>query len=190
MNREQLVHAIRVACEIIESDSIIVIGSQSILGSFDEDDLPAEATASREVDMLPQSSTPEGQKELAELISGVAGEMSLFDDQHGFYLDGVDDTTAILPPGWQDRLVAFPHDGHRSVLTNARCIGWCLDPHDLCVAKLCAHREKDIRFVQTIIDAELVDAALVRSRLRSLPPLHAATVALAETFIRWPGGAV
>jgi hypothetical protein len=47
VNREQLEHAIRTACQIIQHDEIIVVGSQAILGTFDEDELPAEATASR-----------------------------------------------------------------------------------------------------------------------------------------------
>lgn len=52
MRREQLEHAIRTACQIIDQPEVIVVGSQSILGTYDEDQLPA-ATASREVDILP-----------------------------------------------------------------------------------------------------------------------------------------
>lgn len=43
MRRPELEHAIRAATEIIAVDSIIVIGSQAILGSFTEHELPAEA---------------------------------------------------------------------------------------------------------------------------------------------------
>ena len=39
------------------------------------------------------------------------------------------------------------------------------DKEDLCVAKLCAHREKDRNFVAALLDAGLVDPILIESRL-------------------------
>jgi hypothetical protein len=53
MNREQLEHAIRTACQIIDHAEVIVVGSQSILATYHEEELPPEATMSREVDVLP-----------------------------------------------------------------------------------------------------------------------------------------
>ena len=53
MRRDQLEHAIRTACQIIQADEVIVVGSQSILGTYREDELPAAATMSIEVDVLP-----------------------------------------------------------------------------------------------------------------------------------------
>jgi hypothetical protein len=53
MRRDQLEHAIQTACQIIERPEVIVVGSQAILGSFREDELPADATMSVEVDILP-----------------------------------------------------------------------------------------------------------------------------------------
>ena len=40
MRRDQLEHAIRTACQIIGRPEVIVVGSQSILGTFREDELP------------------------------------------------------------------------------------------------------------------------------------------------------
>ncbi len=37
MRRDQLEHAIRTACQIIGRPEVIVVGSQSILGTFRED---------------------------------------------------------------------------------------------------------------------------------------------------------
>lgn len=51
MNRSQLAHVLRAACRISEDKDVLVIGSQSILGTYDEDDLPREATASLEADI-------------------------------------------------------------------------------------------------------------------------------------------
>jgi hypothetical protein len=53
MRRDQLEHAIRTACQIIGRPEVIVVGSQSILGTFHEDQLPNAATMSVEVDILP-----------------------------------------------------------------------------------------------------------------------------------------
>jgi len=46
MRRDQLEHAIRTACQIIGAREVIVVGSQSILGTFTEEQLPAAATIS------------------------------------------------------------------------------------------------------------------------------------------------
>lgn len=105
MRRDQLEHAIRTACQIIGHPAVIIVGSQAILGSFGEDELPVEATMSVEVDVLPISDNNTVTAELADLIEAVAGEWSPFEEQHGFSIDGVDLDTAVLPAGWRDRLV-------------------------------------------------------------------------------------
>jgi len=56
---EQLEHVLRAASRITEDRGVLVIGSQSILGSLPEDQLPPEPTASMEVDFqLPPGMTP------------------------------------------------------------------------------------------------------------------------------------
>ena len=66
MRRDQLEHAIRTACQIIGHTEVIVVGSQSILGSVSEDLLPAEATMSIEVDILPIAENNEETARLAD----------------------------------------------------------------------------------------------------------------------------
>jgi hypothetical protein len=97
MRRDQFEHAIRTACQIIGHDAVVVVGSQSILGSFTEDELPAEATMSTEIDILPLGKDDTETARLADVIEGVAGEWSPFEEQHGFSIDGVDLDTAVLP---------------------------------------------------------------------------------------------
>lgn len=105
MRRDQLEHAIRAACQIIGRPEVIVLGSQAILGTFREDELPVRATMSGEVDILPIADSNEETKQLANDIEGVAGEFSPFEELHGFRIDGVDLNTSALPEGWRDRLV-------------------------------------------------------------------------------------
>jgi hypothetical protein len=105
MRRDQLEHAIRTACQIIGKPEVIVVGSQSILGTFREDQLPADATMSVEIDILPIADDNAETERLADLIESVAGEFSPFEELHGFSIDGVDLSTSAVPTGWRSRLV-------------------------------------------------------------------------------------
>jgi hypothetical protein len=68
MRRAQLEHAVRAACQIIDRREVIVVGSQAILGTYDEDQLPAGATRSVEIDILPIAADAEETGRLADLI--------------------------------------------------------------------------------------------------------------------------
>ena len=59
--------------------------------------------------------------------------------------------------------------------------GWCLDKEDLCVAKLCALREKDQNFVAALLDSGLADVAVITERLAAIPRHSLA----AERAIAW-----
>lgn len=134
MRRDQLEHAIRTACQIIGRSEVIVVGSQSILGTFREDQLPADATMSVEVDILPIADDDSETERLADLIEGVAGEFSSFEELHGFSIDGVDLSTSALPAGWRGRLVKVQNANTAAPDGESRFTGWCLDKEDLCVA--------------------------------------------------------
>ena len=71
-------------------------------------------------------------------VDAMIGEESQFHQTFAYYGQGVSLGTAVLGPGWQGGLVRF--DVSASVPAEARC----LDPHDLVLAKLAAHREKDL----------------------------------------------
>ncbi len=126
MRRDQREHAIRTACQIIAHPAVIVVGSQAILGSYDEQQLPPEATMSLEVDVLPLADNDTETARLADLIEGVAGEWSPFEQQHGFSIDGVDLATAILPAGWRDRLVKVQNANTAAPSGAPQFTGWCL----------------------------------------------------------------
>jgi len=168
MRRDQLEHAIRTACQIIDRSEVIVVGSQAILGTFREDALPADATMSVEVDILPIADGNDETARLADLIEGVAGEFSTFEELHGFSIDGVDLETSALPDRWRDRLVKVQNANTAAPAGRPQFTGWCLDKEDLCVAKLCAFREKDCNFVAALLEAGLVDAGVILERLLSV----------------------
>jgi len=184
MRRDQLEHAIRTACQIIERSEVIVVGSQSILGTFAEDQLPDDATMSIEIDILPIAEDNAETTRLADLIEGVAGEFSPFEELHGYSIDGVDLETSVLPDGWRDRLVKVQNTNTAAPSGDPQFTGWCLKPEDLCVAKLCALREKDQNFVAALLKAGLVDAGVVAGRLATVPPQHRVAIERALEWLR------
>jgi hypothetical protein len=184
MRREQLEHAIRTACQVIGGTDVIVVGSQAILGTFREDELPVEATMSIEVDILPIADDNEKTARLADLIEGVAGEFSSFEELHGFSIDGVDLETSILSEGWRDRLVIVQNANTATPSGVPMFTGWCLDKEDICVAKLCAFREKDRNFVASLLSAGLVDAETIIARLATVPPRHNESAERATSWLR------
>lgn len=157
MRRSELEHAIRAATEIIRQEAVFIIGSQAILGSFTEDELPSEATLSEEVDVAPMKD--DDAQSLTTELDAAIGEMSDFHETHGFHVQGVGRDTAVLPAGWTDRLVKV-----NNANTSNRT-GLCLEPHDLCVAKLIAGRVKDHQFVGALVEHGLVNRELIAERL-------------------------
>lgn len=169
MRRDQLEHAIRAACQITGLTEVIIVGSQAILGTYTDDQLPFYATRSVEVDVLPITDDTGEIARLADELEGAAGEFSPFEQLHGFSIDGVDLQTSALPDGWRDRLVKVQNENTAAPSGDPQFIGWCLDKEDLCVAKLCALREKDQNFVDALIAADLVDPQVIATRLAAVP---------------------
>ncbi|WP_370325095.1 DUF6036 family nucleotidyltransferase [Euzebya sp.] len=142
-----MAHLVRAAGAILDVNELLVIGSQSILGSFTEEQLPPPAILSIEADLLTRDGSPES----ADLIDGTIGELSPFHDTFGVYAQGVDRTTARLPSGWEDRLVRFERADTGGV------VAWCLEPHDLWVAKQLAGRPQDRTFCRAVLSHGLLD---------------------------------
>lgn len=183
MRRDQLEHAIRAACQITGQREVIIVGSQAILGTYPEYDLPLLATRSLEIDVLPIDDDNEETIRLADLIVGVAGEFSMFEQQHGFSIDGVDLTTSALPQDWRSRLVRVQNENTAAPSGAPQYIGWCLNPEDLCVAKLCAFREKDRNFVDALIANDLVKPAVIAARIQSVPEPYRSNIDRALAWI-------
>lgn len=165
MKRQELAHILRAACDITGDRDVLVIGSQSILGTFDEDDLPSEATASIEADI---AFLDDPDRIKADDVDGAIGEMSTFHQNNGVYAEGVHIETAVyLPPGWRDRLISW------SLRSSEPADPYFLDPHDLAISKLGAARGKDQTFVDALIRASLLELTVLRERCALLPDEHA-----------------
>ena len=161
MKRAEFDHAIRAAGSILGETEILIIGSQAIHGSI-SGDLPAEAQRSIEVDIV---AFDDADARKADLIDGSIGEASAFHATFGYYAEGVSETTAVLPAGWRDRLVRY-----ESPMTNG-VVAWCLDLHDLWLAKAVAGRPKDYEFCHALANEGLVSKDTLQTRLGRVPDL-------------------
>ncbi len=156
MTREELEHAIRAACDVAEDTEVYVFGSQAILGQYPE--APAELRQSAEADVVPKNSP-----DRSDVIDGALGELSQFHATYKYYVQGVSLTTAKLPDGWEVRCIQV-----RNANTN-NCTGWCLEAHDLALAKLAAFRDKDRDFVRVLLRESMVQWSELLERLPTLP---------------------
>jgi hypothetical protein len=158
LRREHLEHIIRAAADVAEDDEIVVVGSQAILASFP--DAPPALLASQEADVYPRN-----RPERAAAIDGNLGDGSAFHEAFGYYAHGVGPETAKAPEGWEDRLVAVRVEVERGRVVT----GWCMEAHDLVLAKCAARRDRDWRYAEDAIRAGLVDPAELLRRAPGLP---------------------
>jgi len=170
MRREQLEHLIRASAEVADDDEIVVVGSQAVVGQAA--DPPAAMLVSVEADVFPRK-----WPERAIIIDGAIGEGSPFHETFGYYAHGVGPETAKAPAGWEGRLVALRNANTRGAT------GWCLELHDLVLAKCVAGREKDWAYAESATAAGLVELAVLLRRTGELP-VGAARRAAVEDGLR------
>lgn len=133
MKRSELEHILRAAATIAGDFDVLVLGSQSILGSFTEHELPEKAHASIEADV---TFFDDYENDKSDLVDMHLGEDSQFHATFGYYAQGVNVEVATLPVGWQGRVVVLSSDE-----TNGAS-GHCLEPHDLVFAIAAIRRWK------------------------------------------------
>ncbi|WP_417218076.1 DUF6036 family nucleotidyltransferase [Arthrobacter sp.] len=150
---------------MLKVNHVIVVGSQAILATYAEDDLPAGASRSLELDVMLDTTDHMLAEAAADELTGTLGEYSPFNVENEIHVDGVDYTTCVLPAGWRDRLIrrptpAFPGDYE----------GWFLEKHDLGAAKLCAGREKNTEVVWSLLTINKLSGITLTERLRTCDP--------------------
>jgi hypothetical protein len=143
---------------------VVVIGSQAILATLP--DAPARTRASAEIDAYPANAREwealHG-REASEEVNANFGYLSQFHRTHGFYIDGVDETTATLPADWRDR----------QVLTSVDCYGRTVhavtpEVHDLAVSKLCRLDPNDREYVEALYADNALDLDVLRIRIAAV----------------------
>ena len=166
---EDLTRAVRAVARHFKTDTVYLIGSQAILASWP--DAPAATRMSVEFDAYPGNAAAWGARhpglEASEEINALFGFGSNFHVTFGFYIDGVDEQTAILPSDWKARAVRIViEDENRKITAIAPSVD------DLIVAKLARLDEKDKRFIAIWHQARPLDLRRILSLidLTSLDP--------------------
>lgn len=157
MRREEFDHTVRAAGSVLGENEVLVIGSQAV-HAWISGDLPPEAAMSVESDIV---AFDDQNGEKADLIDGSIGEASMFHQTFGYYAQGVSETSAVLPSGWRKRLVRY-----ETPTTNG-VVAWCLEAHDLWIAKAVAGRPKDVGFCRALLASNAVDANTLETRLKA-----------------------
>lgn len=173
MTREELEHLIRAAGDITQEREILVIGSQAVLATIRRPHAQV-LVRSAEGDLAFRDEA------LADKVDGSIGESSRFHEEFGYYAQGITLSAAVLPPGWEARLVPINNENTRGVT------GLCLEIHDLAISKLAAAREKDIEFVEALVEHRYVSRDELMARAASLPlsePRRARVMALVNRLV-------
>jgi len=166
-DRDGLLRAARSVAEQIEADRVIVVGSQAILLTWP--DAPMALKITPEIGLYPENNRDWEARnpgfEASEEISALFGEMSAFHQSFGFYLDGVDENTAQMPPDWMKRAATAEIDvyGRTAVII-------CPAIQDVVVSKLHRLAEKDVDFIRECVAAGHIEVASVLAGLRATKP--------------------
>ena len=152
MKRTDLERIIRAAAAITDENEFIAIGSQTTLGQYPN--VPEARLQSTEADIYARN-----RPELGDLIEGALGELSPFECTFGCRADEVGPDTATLPSGWDERLIPI------QTANTGWATGWCLECHDIAIAKYVAGRAKDARYIGDLWNSGLVDLRILEERL-------------------------
>jgi hypothetical protein len=162
VRRDEFEHVIRASADIVE-DELVVVGSQAVLAQFP--DAPDVLLKSLEVDVFPRNDP-----DRAAEIDGAIGDGSRFHATFDYYAHGVGPETVIAPAGWQKRLIRLEVP---AVTTGGgTVVAWCIEVHDLVLAKLAAGRPHDVEFAGEAIQTGLADMQQLRIGLELMPQSH------------------
>ena len=70
---------------------------------------------------------------------------------------------AKLPVGWEERVIRLQD----KVYTRGKS-GLCIELHDLAASKLAAFREKDLEFVNALLEGHAIKASVLLERIDTL----------------------
>lgn len=161
---DDLRRAARSLSRHFNTDTIYVIGSQAVLVGWP--DAPVRTRMSPEIDAYPKNasawSVAHGGIEASEEINALFGFGSNFHVTFGFYIDGVDEHTATLPPDWRSRAVRMAVDDEgRTIAIVAPAL------EDLVVSKLARLDDKDKEFIVACHAAASLDREKIKKMLQS-----------------------
>ena len=149
MRREDLRLLFARARDLCGEKDYVVLGSLAVLGYAGE--VPPRMAASLDVDAF--SRTDPGR--IFELAPAL-GQGSLFEAEHGYYLDPISPLVATLPAGWDGRL--------SRVQLEPDLAAWFLEPNDAAVSKYARMEPRDREWIRPGFQAGVLSLAVVEAR--------------------------
>src|SRR5579859_2103766 len=101
MERSDLDHLLRAAGAATGQKTFVLVGSAAIFAW--QRLVTPQMMMSREADLFAFNVSDEDAERIADELDGDLGQQSQFDETHGYYVDGVEPKTVILPEDWRDR---------------------------------------------------------------------------------------
>src|SRR5438309_1487575 len=93
----------------------------------------------------------------ARAPTSTAGNASVFEVKHGYYLDPVSPHIATLPADWESRLVRIELEPSLAA--------WFLEPHDAAVSKYARLEPRDREWIRAGLSAKLLSLAILEARM-------------------------
>lgn len=148
-------HIMRAVSGISGQAAFVLMGAGAVIAQLRT--TPLSLMGTRELDVY--ASDADDIDEVSTLIDASIGEGSLFDETFGYHAHGIGPTTAILPRGWQARAkeITWPS------LPGVTCL--CPDVDDIALSKVCAWREKDVRWLSAARQSGLLNLGAIRERI-------------------------
>jgi hypothetical protein len=172
MNKKQFAHTIRAAAAILGVKEVLIIESQAAHASINKEFPALNLSIETNIAILGDTDG-----KMADLIDGSIGEASMFQETFGYYAQGVEPQTAILPEGWKQRLIPFSSPETNGVTAQ------CLELHDLWVSKAMASRTKDRKYCNELLKRKYVKPEILYERLKTIKRQPAEKITLAQAWI-------
>jgi len=153
MNLDALARLLREASRVTNHRHFVIVGSLSAAGA--STDPPERMVQSIDVDLFPKLDP-----ERLDEINARVGEGSDFHIKHGYYADALSPATLSLPAQWEARLIQMPLAGGVTA--------WFLDPNDAAASKLIRGAGNDLEWVDAGLQAGILSAERIATRLRSI----------------------
>jgi hypothetical protein len=160
MNVARIEHILRAAGDATGQTDFVLVGSAAIFLWVTV--VPDTMAMTREADIYaPVPDSAEAER-IASELDAILGHSSPFDNEYGYYCDGVGPDTALLPTSWQDRAKNFSSPNTNGVSA--------LVPHpiDLAISKLAAPREKDMEWLVAGVAAGIFSISELRRGIDAL----------------------
>lgn len=115
---------------------------------------------SQEADVYPRSDPSR-----ADEIDDAMGDGSRFHETYGYYAHGVGPETAKAPSGWEQRLIRVAVRARQG----SDAVGWCMERHDIVLAKCAAGRDRDWTYAEVALRYRLVEPERILEGAKDLP---------------------